>query len=44
MKWEREAESDEAEEFNAWRRSKQATMVKSNWEPITSVTLENWYR
>jgi hypothetical protein len=36
-------ESDEAEEFNSWRRSKPVTMAKTDWGPVIGVTLENWY-
>lgn len=36
--------SDKAEEYNTLRCSKQANMAKSDWEPITSVTLKNCYR
>jgi hypothetical protein len=42
-KW--RGKSDEAEEFNTWRRSKPgkpATMAKTDWEPVTGVTLEHW--
>jgi hypothetical protein len=31
---------DETEEFNTWRRGKPATVAKSDWEPVTGVTLE----
>jgi len=36
--------SDKAEEYNTLRCSKSANMAKSDWEPITSVTLKNCYR
>lgn len=36
--------SDKAEESNTLRCSKPANMAKSDWEPITSVTLKNCYR
>jgi hypothetical protein len=36
--------SDETDEFNTWRRGKQATTTKSDWEPVTGATLGNWYR
>jgi hypothetical protein len=32
--------SDETEEFNTWGRSKPATVAKSDWDPVTDVTLE----
>jgi hypothetical protein len=36
--------TDEAEESNTWRRGKPANMARSDWEPVTGVTLENCYR
>jgi hypothetical protein len=32
---------DEAEEFNTWGSNEPATIVKSDREPVTDVTLEN---
>jgi hypothetical protein len=44
MKWESEVgkwsgKSDEAESFNTWKHSNPVTIAKSNWEPVTGVTL-----
>jgi hypothetical protein len=31
-------------QIKTWRHSKPATIGKSDWEAMTSVTLENWYQ
>jgi hypothetical protein len=30
--------------LTTWRRRKPATVAKSDWEPVTGVTLGNWYK